>query len=341
MSKILYATCTGVENIKSVVISESHTSPVTIAVVECEDESLNIGDEVEIFLGYVNSYTKVFKGYLKQKDLKIPQGEYTLTFHDYMSRAIDYFVASDNPENPFKRRNIAAENLVRDVLALAGLTSYSYQATGFTLAINVDAEVNLISVFDYCKSIADIVTWTLWADRNGTIHFKNRKPYIMTGDTGQPGDTVDERTITPSITLNEMSIISIEKVKNETNLRNRVVVYGDKKAHATASSATSFDPDTGATVPVLPSGFYKSVVIASNLIGNTNLCQKTANYNLNKLNRLDVSMRLSVEGNPNIQARSVIRINYPGLSNNRNWYVYQVEHRWGSGGYTTDLMVRL
>ncbi|MGQ9642797.1 MAG: hypothetical protein ACUVT3_02945 [Ignavibacterium sp.] len=339
----LYATCTGVTGIKSVNINESHTSPVTTAIVTAVDENLQIGDVADIYLGYTNNYKRVFRGYLKQKELKVPDGLYTLTFQDYMSRAVDFFVASDNPENPFKRRNISAEDLVGDVLALAGLTSYTYDPTGFTLAINVDAEVNLISAYDYCKSIADIITWTLWADENGTIHFENRKPYIMTGNTGQPGDDFDEReeNYTPPIIISDF-ILDIEKFKDDTNLRNKVVVYGDKNAHATASSSTSYDPDTKTNLQVLPSGFYKTTVIASNLIGGTSLCQKTANYNLDKLNRLSVELRkISIVGNPDIHARMVIRVNKPGFSNNRNWYVYQVEHNFSSSGYVTNILARL
>jgi hypothetical protein len=342
--KKLYAAVTGVEGIISISINESHSSPVTVATVTCADENLQIGDLVTINLGYVENYTQIFKGYVKQKEVKLPESIYTITLHDYMSRAVDYFVAADNPSNTFKRKNIAAENLVRDVLALAGLTSFSYDPTGFTLAINTEAEVNLISAYDYCKSIADIVTWTLWADQTGTIHFKNRKPYVMTGNTGQPGDDFDEREThyTPSIIIYKNSIIGIEKAKDEVNLRNKVVVYGDKEVSATASSATSYDPDTQTTVTVLPSGFYKTTVIASALIGNKTLCQKTANYNLDKLNRIGVELRgLTIEGNPNLHARSIIRINCPGVTEGRNWYAYNVEHNWSSSGYTTSITARL
>ncbi len=342
--KLFAATSVGnkIRGIRSITINESHSSPVTIATIDCVDEDLTIGDLVTIYMGYQDNNAQIFKGYLKQKELKIPEGHYSLTFQDYMSRAVDFFIASDNPNNPFRRRNIKAEDLVKDVFALAGLTNFSYDPTGFTLAINVDAEVNLISVYDYCKSIADIVTWTLWADENGVIHFKNRKPFIMTGNSGQPGDDFDEReeAYNPPIVINN-AIITAEKLKNETNLRNKVVVYGDNESSATASSSTSYDPDTKSNVTVLPAGYYKTTVIASNLIGGASLCQKTANYNLHKLNRLSVEMGLLIEGNPQIHARQVVRIDLPNVSNNRNWYVYNVEHSFGSGGYTTRLMVRL
>ena len=345
MNKLYASTSLGnrIRGIQSVSINESHSSPVTIATIECVDENTNIGEEVTIYLGYTNYYKQIFRGYIKQKEYKIPNNVYSLTLQDYMCRAVDYFIAADDPKNVFKRRNISAENLVRDVFALAGLTNFQYDPTGFTLAINVDAEVNLISVYDYAKSIADIVTWSLWADEFGAIQFRNRKPYIMTGDTGQPGDDFDEReeSYLPSIVLSGGNILVIERTKDETNLRNKIVVYGDKEESATASSGTSYDPETKSYVSVLPSGFYKTTVIASNLIGGKTLCQKTANYNLDKLNRLSLGLKIQIVGNPDIHARQVIRVNYPSISNNRNWYVYSVEHSWGSAGYTTSMMLRI
>lgn len=337
----LYINIPGINNVLSVTISESHSSPTALATIMCEDENVNIGDLLTINLGYLDNYSQIFKGYVRQKECKFPNGLYTITLHDYMCRAIDFFIASDDPNKPFSRKNISAEDLVKDVFALAGLTNFTYEATSFTLAINVKAEVNLISVYDYCKSIADIVTWTLWADQTGKIHFENRKPYLMTGSSGQIGDTVNEYSLVPNITLTDADLLEVNKAKDEANLRNKVVVYGNKDAHATASSSTSYDPEDNTTKQILPSGFYKTVVIASSLIGNTTLCQKTADYNLNLLNRLTFGLNVTAIGNPNIHARDIIKINSSTAGINSNWYVYSVEHNWGSNGYTMNLGLRL
>jgi hypothetical protein len=176
MSKALYADVDGVNSneLINVSIDTNHDSAIAIANIACINHSLDIGDEIEIDLGFTDSHSKVFTGYVKQIDRKVPDNSYTITAHDVMTRAIDFFVASSNPESPFKRRNISAEDLVQDVLELSGLNSFNMQPTSFTLAIGTDAEVNLISAYDYCNSIADIVAWHLYADIDGVVNFVNR-----------------------------------------------------------------------------------------------------------------------------------------------------------------------
>jgi hypothetical protein len=340
MSKRLYFTTdSAIEDVFSVSVNESHSSPVTVVTLNCRDHDIKVGDLVTITFGYSTNYAQIFRGYVRQIEKKIPEGSYTITLHDFMCRAVDFFIAPDNPNQPFKRRNILAEILVRDVLALAGLTDYTYDPTYFTLAINVDAEVKLISAYDYCKSIADLVTWTLWADQTGKIHFENRKPYVMTGDSGQVGDDIDERIITPDFIITDSIILGLETIKDESNLRNKVTVYGDKESSASRSSSTSFDPEDGMMKQILPSGFYKTAVIASSLIPQ-NLCDDIAEYNLRLYNRLSYGLSLTVEGLPDLHAREIIRVNSTTSGINMNFYIYGLEHNFGNGGFTTKMVLR-
>jgi hypothetical protein len=221
--------------------------------VECISTTKSIGDSITIDMGYTDEHGEVFTGYIKSIDKKTPDGTFSITAHDTLVRAVDFFIASSTADSPYKWRNIEAGDFIKDILEMAGLNSFDFDDSSFTLAIGVDAEVNLIGAYDYCKSIADLVAYSLWADIDGVVHFKNRKPYVMDGDpiqeTQQPGyhDDVSIGTLAYS------SIISYNLNKNEKDLRNKIVVYGHNNVSADASSSTSYDPVTKTTYAVLPS----------------------------------------------------------------------------------------
>jgi hypothetical protein len=326
-----YYSITGTPKVLSVDITTSHSSPTASATFTATSTSLDIGDAVNIYLGYVGDYDLVFSGYVKQIEKNVPETKYTITASDDMVKAVDFFVASEDPNAPATYGNITAEALVQNIMGMAGLTNYTYDPTYFTFGTTHDFTVNQVPAYDYCRAIADIITWHLWCDITGKVHFENRKPYIMTGDTGQPGDTVDERPLVRAVhTITVVDSLNASWQKNEKNLRNKVVVYGADDSHATASASS----------PYLPSGFYKTVVANLQTILPSNLCQTTANYNLNLLNRLTYSMRIAIVGNPHITAREIVRVTNSFLSVDSNWYAYTVQHQYSDGGYTTSLELR-
>ena len=329
--KTLYCSISGVSNIYNVGLSESHNASSATAIIKCGSHTKNIGDQITIDLGYEDGHGQIFTGYIKSIEREIPDNTYTITCNDVLIRAIDYFVASTNPEEPFSRKNIAAEDLVKDVLALAGLYDYSAQATSFTLAINTDAEVNLVSSYDYCKSIADIVAWNLWAESDGTVYFRNRKPYVMDGTSGQPGDVADIPISGVVLeTGDKKQNIQINYKISERDLRNRVVVYGTTGIYAEAKEES----------PYLPENFYKTIVAANVIIDTQDMAQRSADYNLDLYNRLTEELQLTVVGDHRLRARKVVAVNdsYTGL--NQNFYIYSCEHQWGSSGYTCQLDLR-
>lgn len=336
MSK-LYANITDSSDIFSININESHSSSTTIANFNCYNTSLDIGDHISIDMGYEDDHGEVFTGYVKIIERKVPDNIYTVTAYDDMIRAIDFFVASSNPDTPFSRQNIAAEDLVADVLSLAGLSSFDFDNSMFTLAIGVPAEVNLVSAYDYANSIADYIAWNLWCDRNGTIHFANRKPYPMTGTSGQPGDSADSI----AATISTADALNINHSKSEKNLRNRIVVYGSSGVYAEASSAQSYDQLLNETRQILPSGFYKATVFATELITQNNYAQDACDYNLALYNRLTHELNMTIPGDHARTARTVVHIDDTYLTLHGNWYVYQLEHNWGKQGYTTNMSLRM
>lgn len=306
-----------ISNILSVSISESHSSQTTMCVVECDSTTYEIGDFFQLKEEGTN--TIVFTGYVKEITKKEPERIYTITAYDVLIRAADFFIASSTPTNPFKRSNIAAEDLVSDILNLAGLTLHSYDPTSFTFAIYSPLEVNLVSAYDYCKFIADLLTWHLYADYLGNIHFVNRKPYIMNGDSAV-------KTITGS------SMLSINYGKTDKDLRNRVVVYGSNGVAAEASASS----------PYLPSGYYKTVVVAApQVFDSQSMAEQAAAYNLALFNRLTYSLNMEIIGDLHLHARSIVNINYPPIGiNNELWYVYSIEKRISKTGFTCELELR-
>lgn len=318
---------TGCGSIFSVDVIESHSSPTSTATIECKDTSLDIGNYIEIKAGYYDGdFLRIFSGHVKMIEYNALQQTYTLTCADIMTRAIDYYFAPENPDQPFKRSNIAAEFLVRDILQEAGITTYDYQETNFILGVNgTEAEIKLITAYDAAKSIADLIAWHLWADRNGVVHFRNRKPYVMYGNSGQPGDVADT-DLPITIDKNNGNVLSLSKSISEKNLRNKVVVWGARGITAVASAGS----------PYLPPGFYKTVLFSHPMLATQELAQKTADYNLALLNRLTESVRITVEGDPNLQTRKTINVTDSDINN--RFYIFSCRHSISAGsGYITEL----
>jgi len=331
MASSLYADVTGMDNILAVDVNTAHNASTATAQITCEDMNVDLGDLIDVDLGYVGNHQSVFSGYVKQVERKVPEDIYMVTAKDKMVRALDYYFASSNPDTPFSRTNILAEDLVRDVLAVAGLTSFTSDNTYFTFATGeINADVNLVSAYDYANGISDLLAYHLYCDYNGTVHFINRKAYPMTGSSGQPGDDNDETQAgDASHTFVDGEILSIRYKFDERDLRNRVVVYGSDGIFAEASDSS----------PYLPSGFYKSAVLSSYII--TGNAQDIADYNLDMLNRLTYEVDLETIGDPSLQARQILRLNQSYITvANVNWYAYAVDHKWSRAGYINSMVLR-
>jgi len=324
----LYASVTGMTNIFDVSVTENHGAATSTAMITAKSTTLSLGDAIAVDIGYTTDHEVIFNGFVKQIERSVPDDVIVITASDELIKAVDFYVAPDDPNAPFSRSNIAAELLVRDVLALASITNYGYQSTSYTLAVGeTAAEVKLISSYDYCKSIANLIAWNLWADRDGKVWFKNRKPYVMLGTSSQPGDVADVSILT----LTDPSISSVTYTISERDLRNRVVVWGVDEVAYTASAVS----------PYLPSGFYKTILFSNRIISNQEMAIKTADYNLALFNRLTSSLNVTVLGDTTLQARTVITFTSTELGLNQNAYVYGCQHRLAEDGYSCNLDLRL
>lgn len=327
MYKKLYYTATGCSNILNISVSTSHEMSTATAIITTESTTLTLGDTVTIDIGYSDNHKEIFTGHVKQIERNVPEDVYSIMLNDVMIRAIDYFIASSSPANPLTFQNIAAESLVQQLMALPGLTNYTYDATYFTFGITSSFEINLVSVFDFCRMVADVLTWNLWADSAGQIHFENRKPYVMTGTSGQPGDVADTPT---GYTVTDSTALEIGYDSSDKDLRNRIVVYGGSDMSAEASRSVSS----------LPAGFYKSAVLMLGMVDEQGLLQTTADYNLDLLCRITETVNVVVLGDPDLSSRTVISCNTTKPALTGDWYVYGCEHRIGQTGYVCNLDLR-
>jgi hypothetical protein len=330
-AKVLFYTATNCLKIRSITITNSHDTSTAIATIDCITTTLTLGDQVEVDMGYTDNHQVIFRGYVKQIDHRAPENVYTITCSDVMTRAMDFFIASSNPLEPLSFGNITAEELIRQLMQKAGLDNFSCPVPSqFTFGVEQKFEVNLVAVFEYCRAIADNLTWALWADENEIIHFENRKPYVMTeaSTLHQPGYSDDPA---PTFTVDDVLSLDMGITTSEKNLRNRIVVYGEGDIRAEAKK----------TVSALPAGFYKTSVLgAQGLIDTSNTAQKIADYNLELFCRYTEECRVTLVGQPSLRCRTVVGSNAATLGITGTWYVAACEHAISSGGYITGLGLR-
>jgi len=317
--QILAKSITGVSQILSVNVTESHNSSMATASIVTPSTSLTLGDNVQIDLGYSTGTGRVFYGIVKNIENNVPDDVVSITASDLMSRAVDYFIVASDPENPYTQRNIDAEDLVADLMGMAGLNNFNYDPTSFTFGIEVDVVVNLVTSYDFSRQVADILAWHLYCNRYGVIQFVDRKPYVTAGDTV-------EDFIIPTA-----DIISVSNKISEENLRNRVVVYGAEGVYAEESASS----------PHLPAGFYKTVALATEIIDRQAIADQAAAYNLALLNRLDESLFVTVVGKPQYEARKIAKVSWPdfGITDELR-YVYSCDHTFSSSGYLCTMELR-
>jgi len=315
--KSLYASITGTTTPISVDVMESYTDISSSCNISCVDTTLGIGDDISVDLGYDDDHEVIFTGIVKQVDQDAQTGLIELTCYSTLIKAVDFFIAAEDFDNPFTRTNIDATELVEDLLALAGITSFSGTLSNF---IFTEPTFNLVSVADAINQINAVIAWHIWDDATGTVYFEDRRPYVMGGET-------------PSFTFttgDSGNILTTKYERSESELRNKVVVYGLNPIVATASSAS----------PYLPAGFYKTAVVASPLIASQEQAQLSANYNLELYNRLTTSVDAEVLGDPSLHVNDIVSIVESHTGVTGNWLLFKVSHAWGEDGYSTRMVLK-
>jgi len=331
-AKRLYASVTNTSHIQSVAVTSSQDTSTSMATIEAETSSLTLGDYVTVDMGYTDNHEVVFTGYVKQIDKRTPESLYSITCADVMTRAMDYFIAASDPDNPQKFRNIRAEDFIEELMSQAGLNDFTCPIpSSFTFGVTREFEVNLVPVYEYCRAICDNLTWAIWADSTGTVHFENRKPYPMDAGVNQPGWPPAGDTTTPDFTFTDVISLDMALTTSEKNLRNRVVVYGAGDIHAEASRE----------VAELPADFYKTSVLgAGEMVDSQSLAQQIADYNLDLFCRYTEQIRVTLAGEPSLRCRDIVGASAERLGILGTWFVEMCDHSLSKAGYVTSLGLR-
>lgn len=302
----------------SVEVTEGYQQVTSRCTIELEDISgINLNERITIDIGYEDSHGVVFIGYVNNIETTRPLATHTISGQDILKYAIETWLVSTNIEEPWGRRNIAAENLVRDLLAEAGITEFSGDTTSFTFGVQNNAEFNLMSVWDAIRLICNILAYNCWA-RDDEVYFYRVLPYPS------PGSNINH-----SITVGDGGTIITSYYGYSTEeLRNRVVVFGKNGIRAEAKEDS----------PYLPSGFYKTAIVSSELIDSQGMANDSAHYNLNLYNKLTENMRVETEGDHRFRIHDIIGVSEPFLGKeNEKWFLYAVTHRIGNDGFTSTL----
>ena len=313
MARDLYMAATGCSNIISITSAggDFH-GPCQTALIDCESTTLEVGDRVTVDIGFSDDHAVLLTGYCKEVNPTVPDGTYRIRVYDDLILAQDYLVVADDPSDPTVYENIQAETLVGSVLAMASLTNYSGDHPGFTFGTVYPVKVQLIKAWDFVRQVCEMLAWWVYCDSSGVIHFVDRKPYPVGGDS----------SIHTFETGTDEDLILINYTKSDEKTRNQVTVYGYDGIHATAKASPP--PDVN-----LPAGYYKASVISyPNIIDTQQMAQQTAEYNLTLLNRATETLTLEAEGNPSVVRGQIVDISQSHIADlGGNWFVYEASHR--------------
>lgn len=289
------------------------------ATIETRDiQGLDVGDPIEITMGYVGDTTKLFHGNVKAIECANLPGLYTLQCLDDLWRAKEYWFVPADLDNPWSRSNIAAEDLAEDILNECGITAYSADYTpGFTFATGeVPVEIKLVAAADPLSWINEITGSHIYCDANGTVHYTDIEPV--------PG--ASSATLT---TGNNGQLIFTDYTKSDENLRNKVVVFGVPGISAIRSAVS----------PHLPADFYKTAIISHGMIDTEWIAQKCAEINLDTLNRLTEGVIVECEGDPSIDCRDTVTVTEAFTGVAGDWFVYAATHIFRAS-YTMRLTLK-
>jgi len=305
VENITYSITGGIDAVEIEVFESYGQASARCSITTPDYGSLDLGDWIDVSIGFDSANGQVFGGYIQNINSERLPGYHTIEASDVLIRAAEHLIVSADLENPYQKWNITAEDLVKDLLNEAGITSFSGGSPGFTFATGeVPVEFQLVFAWDAIQMVNDIVAWHVYADMSGTVHFADIDPV-----PGSPSATF--------ITGNSGTIVIAQRTKSTDNLRNKVVVFGLPPITSVASSVS----------PYLPAGFYKTAVISSHLIDTQSMADTTASYNLSKWNKLTESMIIEAEGDYTLHARDTVTVteSFTGTSG-EDWFIHDITH---------------
>lgn len=317
----IFLSASGCSTVRHIDTDASYGKFASSASVECDATSLTMGSAITIDAGYTDEHQNIFEGYVARVEYLRPDNLIRLTCYDRLILASNYFIVASNPDAPFQRNNISSFNLIKDLLALASITTDVYDDTviSFTWGTNADgARFNLQSVADACNFIAQTTGNILYCGPSGHVHFSPRKPYAEAGDTST--HTFTTGSASPNV-------IDISYSSSTDKTRNKVVVYGLSPLTSTATATNSYLV------------VDQTVCVANPLLDTQELCDGTASANLEILNHLTENVDFTVIGDASIRVLGIATLTDSFIGfNARKIFLYKVAHSIDArGGYITNI----
>jgi hypothetical protein len=317
MNRTLYASVTGCSDLLSIQTEAGYSMLSANAVVECATSTLSMGDAISIDLGYDDDHSAIFSGFVKKINRTTPDGVIQITANDVLVRAVDNFLAADDPENPLTYHSIDDRDLVNSLLGECGLSlSSGGVSPTFTFGTNEDgAKFNLQSVAEAIQFVCNVTGRLCWAV-GSSIYYEDRKPYKVAGDTVIGTWTVGEGE----------QIINISKEADNSKIRDRIVVYGKTPLRSSAEDASPY------TV------VRQTAAIAHELLDTQEICDATAAVNLELLKGLPITWTIDLMGDSSILPRTIYHIDETFTISNNDVFVYKVSHNFSNSGFITSVV---
>ena len=313
-------------SIISLSVTEDFATACTRFTLVTNTSSGSINDLVNISLGYSGDLgTMMTNGRVDTITANRPPGTYTIEGRDKLKMAMDYFivVASNNEADFFNPRlDNGSDNpheIVDDILGEAGLSLTWWTGdAGWTLGDDVTGTpFQLKTAWESIQEVCMIGVWKVWVRQDGDISFGQIVP--------EPGVSSGSFT-----TGDSGNLTSISYSKSDEELRNKIIVIG---APTELGNGAFYTGTASASSPYLPTGYYKTAVISTDLLTSASDCYDSALLNRNRFNRLTERVSFEAEGDHSIHIHDTVYVeeSFTGLA--EDWFVYQITHSIDDGGY--------
>ena len=326
---MIYATVNGIP-MKRVEINTNYQTPTArLTFTHPYSTDLDIGTAV--VANIINDRgetrtTKMFTGRVKSIIRRRPENIYEFMAQDILTYAVEHwFVPTDVSEPSFTRSNINHLRLTMDLLNAAQIPDLDIiddwtPYPTFQFATGPEpVKVNISSAWDVISGICAVTGMHVYADANNKVHLSR-----IWDEAG----AVVSRCLT---TGNNGNAKTVEYIRSDENLRNKIEVFGREGIHKTASAVS----------PYVPAGFYKTLIISYEMIDTDDMAQETADINLLRVNKLTESCIVETLGDVSISARNTVSIVDSAAGISGNWFVYQTTHRIDAqGGYTVRMTAK-
>jgi hypothetical protein len=255
----MVASCNLVDGILEVRIQESMGQATTTCSIVATNmkkggdgkQLAALNDIVQVTLGTDSLSGLAFTGLVKTIQKDYPPGKVTLTCEDMSVRLKEFFVIPyptrieyTNQTNGYTAESIVSQFLEHAMLGNGALgvaskpyTNFSWHTSGFSFAtLGNTTSPGFVaenkSAYDVIKEIADLLSFSIWADYKGGIHFKRRPHYPEHSlQRFPPNNGNIQDPAGPSLSFLEFSkakqnIISVKYSSSTENVRNQIMVAG-------------------------------------------------------------------------------------------------------------------